>query len=178
VSSWPEPADLDLPDAQPWDRRPGEPSRNYGAFRLFRDLPPHQRTTEAVAERVGVTPRAIRRWAEQWDWRGRTDHWDDATHHIEDQERLDAIRSMHAVHRRAGRAAMLKAMQALTQLNPEDMPPSVIARMMELGAKLERSTLIVSVEELQGLDIEDEDEAEDPWDVIARELDPTAFSNW
>jgi hypothetical protein len=46
-----------------------------------------------------------------------------------------------------------------------------VARLLELGAKLERSTLIVSVEELQGLDVGESDE-EDPWERIARELDP------
>ncbi len=95
----------------------------------------------------------------------------DACHRIDDRERLEAIRSMHELHRKAGRAALSKAVQALTQLQPEHMPPSVIARLLELGAKLERSTLIVSVEELQGVDLVDE-EPDDPWERIARELDP------
>lgn len=80
---------------------------------------------------------------------------------------------MHSVHQRAGRAAVLKAVQALSMLRPEEMAPSVIARLLELGAKLERSTLVVSVEELQGIDSTEADEdGDDPWERIAAELDP------
>jgi hypothetical protein len=167
--SWPETHDYDLDD-EPWNRRKGEPTRGYSAFRIYRDLPGHQRLLTTVAEQVSVTDRQVRRWAAEWAWRDRTDAWDDACHRIEDHERLEAIRSMHALHRRVGRAAITKAAQALANLDPITLPPSVIARLLELGARLERSTLIVSVEELQGVDqVED---GEDPWERIAAELDP------
>lgn len=154
-----------------WERRAGETSKAYTAFRVFRDLPAAQRSAAAVAQQVGLRDRRCQELAARWDWWGRADAWDDACHEVEDQERLDAIRSMHAVHRQAGRAAIVTAIQALRLVKPEDMPVTTIARLMELGAKLERSTLLVSVEELQGIEVE-EDAIEDPWERIARELDP------
>jgi hypothetical protein len=169
--SWPEPHDFDLPETPPWERQVREPARQYGAFRLYRDLPAHQRDIAKVAGQVKISERRCREWAVQWDWRGRADAWDDACHRIEDAERLEAIRSMHAVHRKAGRVALSKAVQALSQLDPAEMPVGAIARLLALGAKLERDTLIVSVEELQGLEPVEE-EVEDPWERIARELDP------
>ena len=66
----------------------------------------------------------------------------------------------------------MRALQELTLIEQGTMPPSVIARLLELGAKLERSTLIVSVEELQGIAVEPDEDTEDPWERIARELDP------
>jgi hypothetical protein len=168
---WPELHQFDLP-AQPWHRQFNEPTRAYGVFRMFRDLTPHQRTIQAVCERSGFKERTCQNWALTWHWHERANAWDDACHAVEDQERLDAIRAMHAVHRRAGRAAVAKAVQALGILTPEQMPPSLIARLLELGAKLERQTLIVSVEELQGIEVEESDDTEDPWERIARELDP------
>ena len=171
MASFPEPIDFDPPDVPAWERQHREPTKAHAAFRIYRDLPAAERSTPVVAERMGVTLRSVQRWAEAWDWRERSDAWDDACHHVEDQERLEAIRAMHSIHRRAGRAAITKAMQALGMVDPEQMPVSTIARLLELGAKLERSTLIVSVEELQGIEVED-DEAEDPWERIARELDP------
>lgn len=156
-----------------WDRQAGEPTRAHAAFRIYRDLAPHQRTIAEVAQQVGLSERRAREWAAQWQWRERAEAWDDACHRIEDQERLEAIRSMHAIHRRAGRAATVKAMQALANIDAERLPIGAVARLLELGAKLERSTLVVSVEELQGIDSV-EDEAEDPWERIARELDPNA----
>ena len=173
AAAWPETHDYDLETAQPWDRQHGEPTRAYGVFRLFRDLAPHQRSIQVVCERAAVKERSAQRWALIWHWHDRANAGDDACHAVEDQERLDAIRQMHAVHRRAGRAAVAKAVQALGLLAPEQMPPTLIARLLELGAKLERSTLIVSVEELQGIEVEELDDGEDPWERIARELDPT-----
>jgi hypothetical protein len=163
-------------DHSAWDRRPGEPSKAYGAFRIFRDLAPTQRSLATVAERSGFSERRCRALAARWGWRERADEWDDACHQSEDRERLELIRSMHATHRRAGRAAMVKALQALPLIEPDDMTPGQVARLMELGAKLERSTLTVSVEELQGLDLDDDAETEDPFERIARELDPDRHS--
>jgi hypothetical protein len=168
---FPDLSQFDLAEAEPWDRLVKEPSRSYGAFRLFRDMAPHQRRLDKIAEVAGIKQRTARQWAQEWNWWTRAHAWDDACHALEDHERLDAIRSMHKIHRQAGRAAVSKAIQALSQLDPQTMPPALIARLLDLGAKLERSTLIVSVEELQGLEEVVEDE-ENPWDKIARELDP------
>jgi hypothetical protein len=170
--SFPDASDFDLPDQTPWDRQAGEPLKNYSAFRLFRDLTPMQRSFDRIADQANLSARRLRAIAVEWDWHERVSAWDDACHRIEDRERLEAIRSMHAVHRRAGRAAIMKALQALTMLDAETMPASIIARLMELGAKLERSTLIVSIEELQGIELGTDDDTEDPWERIARELDP------
>jgi len=172
---WPIEADYDLQETRPWDRQSDEPAITYEAFRLYRDLTPSQRTNmSAVADGAGMTERACLLAATEWHWRERAEAWDDLCHRIDDAERLDAIRQMHAVHRRAGRGALTKAVQALQLLKPEAMTPAHIARLLELGARLERSTLIVSVEELQGFDVEVVEDEDDPWERIARELDPAA----
>jgi hypothetical protein len=168
----PDIADFDLGDRPAWERQPGEPTKVHAAFRIYRDLPTARRSIEDVALQVDSSPRRVYEWAARWDWRERTQAWEDACHRIEDQERLDAIRSMHSLHRKAGRAVMNKALQALSLVDADRIPVGQLARLLELGARLERSTLIVSVEELQGLDLNDDD-GDDPWDVIARELDPS-----
>jgi hypothetical protein len=66
---------------------------------------------------------------------------------------------------------MSAALRALSNIDVERIPVGQVARLMELGARLERSTLLTSVEELQGIEDEDE-ETDDPWERIARELDP------
>lgn len=178
TSEWPSEVDLDLVEVQPWDRQPDEPATAYAAFRLFRGLAPAQRANVgAVAEPAALSERECRAFAVEWLWVERAEAWDDACHRIEDAERLDAIRQMHAVHRRAGRAALTKAIQALNSMSADDLTPSQAARLLELGARLERSTLIVSVEELQGLDVEDDEVLDDPWERLARELDPNAIAD-
>lgn len=168
---WPSDADLDLPDREPWDRLQGETSKAYSAFRAYRDTTPIQRSVKTAADQAGLSERHCQRLITEFCWVERAEAWDDACHRIEDRERLEAIRAMHKVHRGAGRLAVSKAIQALNRLQSEDLNPAQIVRLMALGAKLERDTLLTSVEELQGIEIEDDDE-EDPWERIARELDP------
>jgi len=149
----------------------GESSKDYAVFRVYRDLPPTQRTVVRAATEAGISRRSAYDLCKRWSWVDRVDAWDDECHQTEDRERLEQIRQMHKVHRSAGRLAVGKAMQALNQLQPSEMNPSQIARLLSLGAKLERDTLIVSVEELQGVDEIDEGEP-DPWEQLMHELTP------
>lgn len=154
----------EAPPRQPWDRGRGESARAYAAFRRFRDLGP-LRTLEPLLADENLT--TLRRWARLHDWRDRAGAWDDETHRLEDANRLEAIRTMHDRHQRAGRMAMAKALEALHGTRPEDIPPYAAARLLDLGARLERDTLTVSVEALQGV----APLIEDPWEAVARELD-------
>ena len=153
---------------EPWERRPDERSRAYEAFRTYRDAGA-ARLVEPVADVAGVSLRCVQRWSAHFAWRERAEAWDDRCHQVEDRERLEAIRTMHANHQRAGRAVMTKALAALQSIPVDRIPASAAARLLELGARLERTTLTTSVEELQGLTPEGQ-VVEDPWDVIAREL--------
>lgn len=156
---------------EPWDRREGEPARQYAAFRFFRDLGP----LRALGDMDGPSYATVARWAAAWDWKARAVAWDDACHRAEDARRLEAIRQMHADHLRAGRAAVDKALEALASLDVSEVTAAGAARLLALGTRLERETLTTSVEELQGRGPHEVDGA-DPWDRIARELagDPPA----
>ena len=155
------------PERAPWDRLAGEPARTYAGFRAYRDLAP-LRSLPWAAELLEVSLKTVRRWSARWNWLAWAVAWDDETHRLDDAQRLEAIRTMHANHARAARAAQAKALAALAALNPNDIPAYAAARLLELGARLEREILTVSVEELQG--VSRLIVAEDPWDAIAREL--------
>lgn len=149
----------------PWDRRKGEPNRSYLAFRAYRDLGP-LRMLARVETDVGL--RTVERWSARWDWAARAVAWDDETHRLEDARRLEAIRTMHDQHQRAGRAAMTKALAALAVIDPADIGAAAAARLLEIGTRLERDILTTSVEQLQG--VAPATAVDDPWDAIAREL--------
>jgi hypothetical protein len=150
---------------QPWDRRENESARAYAAFRAFRDLGPVRR----LADVVDFPHRQVQTWSRRNGWVDRALAWDDETHRLDDQRRLDAIRRMHNVHQRAARLAITRAIAALQRLDPAEIPAYAAARLLELGARLERDTLTVSVEELQGITALPLD-GEDPWDRIARDF--------
>lgn len=147
----------------PWDRRDGESTKAYASFRQFRDLGPNRSLSRMPADER----RSSTRWSALWDWQARATAWDDQQAMIEDAERLDALRNMHRTHQIAARAALSIALTALRELDPATMTAAEIARLIELGARLERLTLTQSVQELQGLGAVGSD---DPWDRIAHEL--------
>lgn len=150
---------------QPWDRRAGETARAHEAFRTYRDLGP----LRSLAQLSDVAHlRTLQNWAQRHDWRDRAAAWDDELHRAADARRLEAIRDMHDIHSRAGRAVLTKALRALERVEASEIPPYVAGRLLELGARLERETLTVSVEDMQGIE---PGALEDPWEIVARELE-------
>jgi len=63
---------------------------------------------------------------------------------------------------------MGKAIAALQRIEASDINAGNAARLLDLGTRLERVTLGVTLAELQG--VERGDDLEDPWEVITREL--------
>ena len=151
-------------ERRPWDRRPRESTASHERFRTFRDLGP-SRTLERAAAAAGSTLRAMRDLSAKWDWAARATAWDDECRMIEDAERLETIRNMHRNHQIAGRAAFTVATRALAQLQPSDLNPGEVVRLLDLGYRLERAGL-TAAEEQAGIDVP----GEDPWEQIAREL--------
>jgi hypothetical protein len=147
-----------------WDRLPTETTRAYAAFREYRDLGP-RRTLSGLAS---VTARNARTWSRRHHWTARATAWDDEVARVEDLDRLDALRTMHGNHSRAARVLQQFALSALQGLDAETVSAADVARLFELGAKLERLTLSQSVEELQGRT--PTSALDDPWTRIANEL--------
>lgn len=145
----------------PWDRRPGETSKAYAAFREYRDLGPRR----TLRKLTGVNANNARNWSGQWDWGARATAWDDELAREADADRIDALRSMQSTHARAARAVQAFALAALQQLDAGTVTAADVARLLDLGTRLERATLT------QPIDNEPRQLYDgDPWAEIAREL--------
>lgn len=151
-----------------WDRLPHETPRAYDAFRRFRELGPG-RNLRALVEATGAKFQTVRSWSDNHRWYERAVAWDDEVHMLDDRERLDALRRMHETHQKVGRALQAKALDAINLLDPAAIPAYAAARLMELGTRLERDILTVSVDDLLGTSHSDA-AVSDPWEAIAREL--------
>ena len=118
---------------------------------------------------MGVSTRSVERWSSRWDWPRRAQAWDDEVHRLEDRKRLDDIKTMYDLHRRVGKVAITKALQALNDLPADRIPAGAAARLLELGTRIERQTFTTTPEDLWGST--EEADVEDAFAKLARELD-------
>jgi hypothetical protein len=70
------------------------------------------------------------------------DFFDEPELDPEEVAHAEAIRQMYELHRDVGRKAMEKALQALDQINPSDIPINVAVQLLKFGADLERRAVL------------------------------------
>ena len=102
------PASLaDSPPGAPLAPARGESDRAWEAFRVYLALGP-QRRYGAVSRKVGASLRTIRRWASQFDWRGRIhastgrqiEQYEEVQSGLQREEALDAAARAQALRER------------------------------------------------------------------------------
>lgn len=65
-------------DLQPWERQPGETAKQFQAFRLYMDMPAHQRGVRKVQQKLGLkSNRHLFKWSAKHKWVQRAVLWDD-----------------------------------------------------------------------------------------------------
>lgn len=148
-------------DRNAWDRRPGETTRAHRAFVAFRDAGRARQVRRLVAD--GVLPSNARHWSTRWNWHGRAAAWDDACQRAADEDRLDQLRKMPVNHARIGRALQAAALGALQRLDTGTVSPGDVARLLDLGCRIERDALL--------LDVRSAAVRDDAWATIVAELE-------
>jgi hypothetical protein len=126
----------------PWEQRPGESSRAFGAFCAYRDLGP-RRSLRAAAEAFyrrssAAVLRQLQTWSATYGWVERGNAWDrhldaEACHAQE-----KARREMAERHAQEARGLQSKALERLRSLRPEELAPADVLRYFVEAAKLER----------------------------------------
>lgn len=66
---------VDVGPLYPWDRQPGETSKAYEAFAIYRDMGA-DRTVRSVAEALTKSDQLIRGWSTKHGWVARAAAWD------------------------------------------------------------------------------------------------------
>jgi hypothetical protein len=129
----------------PWERQPGESSRAFGAFCVYRDLGP-RRSLRAAAEKYYqrsslAVLRQCNTWSSAFRWVERASAWD---RHLDAEARRaqeEARRDMAERQAREARALQAKAVERLKVLRPEELGPADVLRYFVEAAKLERLAL-------------------------------------
>lgn len=132
-------------DCNPWERQvPRETELMYSRFLVYRDLGPESdrlRQTLEVLNSTGdkLTYHSIKGYSSAFRWTARAGAWD--------RYQAQAARAKMVRRRRraidesckAAEKLRLKALQALEQLQGEDLSPADIVRFVELAHKIEHS---------------------------------------
>jgi hypothetical protein len=117
----------------PWEQLPGESSKAYAAFCLYRDQGLN-RSIEATSRayhghsaplgretptgrRRGASGQ-IRRWAQRWNWSARARAWDQELEHIKWNKQVEASAEM--AERHAKEALMLHSQSTRKHGEPDD----------------------------------------------------------
>lgn len=125
-----------------WERLEKETPKQYEAFCTYRDMGTN-RSIRAVAEKLGKSEQLMSRWSSKNNWVFRAAEWDDEQERnereIAQKEMEKEIRLMRKRQAETGKYMQVKAMKALSKLPIEDMKAGEISKLIDVGAKLERT---------------------------------------
>jgi hypothetical protein len=137
----------------PWEQLPGESSKAYAAFCLYRDqgLSRSMEATSrvyhshsaqlgsetATGRRRGASGQ-IRLWAERWNWSARARAWDQELERVKWSKQVEASAEMAERHAKEALMLQNKAVERLRLLRPEELGPRETLSYLIEAAKLER----------------------------------------
>lgn len=125
--------------AEPWDRQPGESSKAFAAFCIYRDTPPAERSVRDTTKKMGKKNTSyINAWCTKWKWIDRARIYDSEQDKLNRALQEKERKEMTKMHIGAARSMLKKALQGLQSIAPEEMKAGDISKMIEVASKLER----------------------------------------
>ena len=130
-----------VPEVEMWEQQPEETFGAWEAFYTYREMGP-LRTHARVAAKLGKVSKAqIDDWSSRWAWRDRVRAWNIHIDRQIQEARSEMIREMRDRHAKLGRKLLDKFMERVDSLDPSDIPPGSLDRMLKAGAEIERSAV-------------------------------------
>lgn len=126
-------------NVQPWERQPGESTKAFEAFKIYRDLGPSERSQAKVKEALERSSRTtISDWSVKFNWKKRVEAWDDEQDRIIRADHMKEIKKMRKRHADIATAMLVKASKALQKIPVEEITAKEMSQMIDIGTKLER----------------------------------------
>lgn len=123
-----------------WERQPKESAPAYKAFSIYRDMGA-ERGLRAVATQLSKSDTLIKRWSRTWNWVERARQYDDSLQReAQAKAYKKAVKSLEEMQTRHIKTAVLMqkiAVEALDGLDPSELTPQDIVRLIKEGSKLE-----------------------------------------
>jgi len=128
-----------------WDRLPGESSKAYAHFCLYRDMGQERSLRKLAAEaKTRSRLRQLQHWSSRWKWVERCRSYDD---HLQFQDRLRHEKERKDMLTRHGKIAVLgqnlvvKGIEKLladVEQGKRDLSASDASRLLDVAVKIER----------------------------------------
>lgn len=135
------------PPTEPWERQPGEPSKAFLTFTIYRDLGTSRslRKTLAIMCERGMSkssgkwfPGHFQTWSLAWHWPERAAAYDGYLDKLGRQQHEDEVRAMNKRHITLAQALQSKAAAGLQALQATNLRQGNLLRYLIEAAKLER----------------------------------------
>lgn len=140
-----------------WQRLPGETSRAFHCWQVYRDMPNNERSIENAAEKLGITAYALRDQYTRWHWKRRLEAWENYLSDIAIKQQIEASADMNRRHIETSRTMLEKAMLRLTGREPDSEGRGGIAALpVESLSATDIKNLVDSATKLERLAIEAE----------------------
>lgn len=129
-----------------WHRQPGESSKAFHAFMLYRDMLPKARSLRKVGQKLAKTLpylTHLKRWSSQYGWVARAQAHDDHLAAVRAEAQEEAIKEM--AERQAKEGMILQEVGIQRFLDKDGKPVSIgmedkdAIRAIDVGAKIERT---------------------------------------
>lgn len=128
--------DLD-PDLDPWDRQPGETTTRYAQFRTYVD-DGRKRTLRKVAETLTRNQGYVRQVSTAYQWVIRAEAYDRWRDQQDELIWVDARRRAAQDDATILDAAVRKIAERIRSLNPADLTPSDLVRLLDVTMRHRR----------------------------------------
>lgn len=130
----------------PWEKMENETPRAFSAFKVYRDLPAHNRSlAKAVLALYGKATksklRQFQTWSPRYHWVDRAFAWDVERDRQGREAQLSAIREMNERQVAIGKAVQQKAIERLREFDQAELTPELMIRFIQVGMQLERIAL-------------------------------------
>lgn len=122
-----------------WERKKGESSEAYAAFKLYYQMG-DKRSCTKVVQKLNKSRALITGWCGKWDWVERARAYDNELARQEFAEACNAVKKMNEQQAQIGLLIQKKALEALKEMKSKELYPKLLLQYLVQGAGLERKS--------------------------------------
>lgn len=138
----------------PWERIPGETSREYQKFCAYRDMnssdkPIRKRSLQRLAKELGLSLDHLKKLSTKNDWVSRAAAYDEYLDELAREQNEAEIIKMRKNHALLASQMITKAAKRLLTMPEEEITAADLVRLVDVGVKIERLSRGESTENRQ-----------------------------